>query len=59
MAITIQRKRETWFLSNQAASAVASMGDSITMAVNSPTGKCCKPKKAQALLVSKSTPRSI
>ena len=39
--------------------AVATMGESMAMAVNSPTGKYCRPKNEQALVVSSKTPRRV
>ena len=37
---------------------LATMGDSMTMAVNSPTGRYCRPKNEQKLVASSKPPRS-
>ena len=58
MISSTQLKRCTWTLRNQADMPVAIRGESMTMAVNSPTGMYLSEKKAQTVLTNSSRPRA-
>ena len=57
-ATSAQRSGETRSCSSVAASTVTITGVSIVMAVNSATGRYCRPKKPKVELSSRSRPRT-